>query len=214
MPGAAAFVERGGVFALPSLRGGGELGEAWHQAGMLGQKQNVFDDFIAAAEWLIAEKITTPDRLAIWGRSNGGLLVGAVMTQRPELFKAVVCTVPLLDMVRFHLSGAGATWTDEYGSAADPEQFRWLLAYSPLHRLEKGVKYPALLMESSDTDDRVEPLHARKFVAALQWATGSDAPVWLRIERQAGHAGADSLRQKVDMWADHFAFVFDQVGMK
>ena len=214
MPGALVFVENGGVFALPSLRGGGELGEAWHQAGMLGQKQNVFDDFIAAAEWLVKEKVTTRDKLVIWGRSNGGLLVGAAMTQRPELFKAVVCTVPLLDMVRFHLSGAGATWTDEYGSAADPEQFKWLYAYSPYHRVSDGANYPAVLLATAESDTRVDALHARKMAAALQCASASPQPILLRLETKAGH-GAGKPRAKVlEELTDVWSFLFWQLGIK
>jgi prolyl oligopeptidase len=215
-PAMAVFVEHGGVVAVANLRGGGEYGEDWHKAGMLDKKQNVFDDFIGAAEWLVAEKVTRPERLAIEGRSNGGLLVGAVMTQRPELFKAVVCGVPLLDMVRYHLFGAGRTWSEEYGTSEDEGLFPAILAYSPYHHVKQGVAYPALLMLSADSDDRVDPMHARKFVAALQWATArvGNAPVWLRIEKNAGHTGADLNAQMVANRADAFAFLFDQLGMR
>jgi prolyl oligopeptidase len=209
----AVFVERGGMIALPNLRGGGEYGEDWHKAGMLLAKQNVFDDFLAAARWLESSGWTTRDHLAIAGGSNGGLLMGAAVTQAPELFKAVVCQVPLLDMVRFHLFGSGKTWVPEYGSADDPAQFKALLAYSPYHHVTQGTKYPAFLMSSSDHDDRVDPMHARKFAALLQWATGSDAPVWLRIEENAGHGGADVVKQQVEQWADTYAFIMWQLQM-
>jgi prolyl oligopeptidase len=212
-PAMAVFVEHGGVVAVTNLRGGGEYGEDWHKAGMLERKQNVFDDFIGAAEYLIAEKITQPAKLAIEGRSNGGLLVGATMTQRPELFKAVVCGVPLLDMIRYHLFGSGKTWAEEYGTSADEKLFPAILAYSPYQNVKAGTRYPALLMLSVDSDDRVDPLHARKFVAAIQWATASDAPVLLRIEKNAGHTGADLNAQAVENRADTFAFLFDQLGM-
>lgn len=212
-PWIVAWLEQGGVFAMPNLRGGGEYGETWHRAGMLRNKQNVFDDVIAAAEWLVAEKITRPEKLALSGRSNGGLLVGAAMTQRPDLFRAVVCGVPLLDMVRYHLFGSGKTWIEEYGSADDPELFPALFAYSPYHRVKEKTAYPALLMTSADTDDRVDPMHARKFVAAIQNATTSDAPVLLRIEKNAGHGGADLRRQQVEEWADVQAFLMERLGM-
>ena len=198
-----AWLEQGGVYAVPNLRGGGEYGEKWHKAGMLLNKQNVFDDFIAAAEYLIAEKYTQASSLAISGRSNGGLLVGAAMTQRPDLFRAVVCGVPLLDMVRYHLFGSGKTWIPEYGSSENEEQFRAILAYSPYHQVKAGVKYPSLLMLATDTDDRVDPLHARKFVAQIAHHTSSDEPILLRIEKNAGHGGADarsaSVREGVDL---------------
>jgi prolyl oligopeptidase len=209
------FAEKGGVVALPNLRGGGELGEEWHRAGMLEKKQNVFDDFIAAGDWLVAEKIASHDTLAISGRSNGGLLVGAVMTQRPDLAKAVVCGVPLLDMVRYHLFGSGKTWSEEYGTAEDETLFKAILAYSPYQHVVRGTKYPALLMYTSDTDDRVDPLHARKFTAAIQWATSSaDAPVVMRIEANAGHSGADMVGKAAELNADMAAFLFAQLGMK
>jgi prolyl oligopeptidase len=210
-----AWVERGGVWAEANLRGGGEFGEDWHRAGMLAKKQNVFDDFAAAAEWLIANDYTRPDKLAISGGSNGGLLVGATMTQRPELFGAVVCSVPLLDMVRYHLFGAGKTWIAEYGSAEDQAQFETLFAYSPYHHVAKGKKYPALLMLSADSDDRVDPMHARKFVAAVQAATsGSTTPVLLRIEANAGHGGADMIKKNIERGVDTYAFLMHQLGMQ
>jgi len=212
-PAMVVWLEHGGVVAIPNLRGGGEYGEEWHRAGMLTRRQNVFDDFIAAAEYLIAEKITRAERLAIRGGSNGGLLVGAAMTQHPELFRAVVCGAPLLDMVRYHRFGSGKTWIQEYGSADNPEQFKAIHAYSPYHRVREGTAYPALLMLSPDSDDRVDPMHARKFVAAIQAATTRELPVWLRIEKQAGHGGADLVRQAVELEADAYAFLCDQLGV-
>jgi prolyl oligopeptidase len=205
------WIERGGVYAIPNLRGGGEYGEEWHKAGMLLKKQNVFDDFIAAAEYLIKEGYTSRERLVIKGGSNGGLLVGAALTQRPELFKAVLCGVPLLDMVRYHLFGSGKTWISEYGSAQDPEQFKALYAYSPYHHIKPGTRYPAVLMLSADSDDRVDPMHARKFAAALQ-AASTGGPVLLRIERNAGHGGADLIKAAVEQGADQYAFALDQTG--
>lgn len=203
----AVWVERGGVLAITNLRGGGEFGEDWHQAGMGARKQNVFDDFLAAADYLVAQGWTTPSRLAIQGGSNGGLLVGAAMTQAPEKFGAVVCAVPLLDMLRYHRFGSGATWISEYGSADDADQFATLRAYSPYHRVVDGARYPALLMLSADHDDRVDPMHARKFVAAIQHATGAERPTLLRIEQHAGHGGADAVKQAVAASADTYAFL-------
>jgi len=208
------WLEMGGMIAYPNLRGGGEYGEAWHRAGMLENKQNVFDDYLAAAEWLVREKYTRPERLAIRGGSNGGLLVGAAMIQRPELFRAVVCQVPLLDMVRYHLFGSGRTWIEEYGSADDPAQFATLFAYSPYHHVKAGTVYPALLMMSADSDDRVDPMHARKFAAAIQAAQADPSrPVLLRLERNAGHGGADLRRQEVANYADIYAFLASQLGV-
>ena len=201
------WLEAGGAYAVPNLRGGGEYGEAWHQGGMGPRKQNVFDDYVAAAEHLIALGYTKPERLAIRGGSNGGLLVGAAMTQRPDLYRAVICAVPLLDMVRYHLFGSGRTWISEYGSAETEDGFRTLYAYSPYHHVHPGVAYPALLMLSADSDDRVDPMHARKLTAAIQAATSSGRPVLLRIERNAGHGGADLVRQNVAMYADVYAFL-------
>jgi prolyl oligopeptidase len=200
------WLEAGGVWASVNLRGGGEYGEEWHRGGMLLKKQNTFDDFLAAARWLSAEKVTSPDRFAIYGGSNGGLLVGAAMTQDPRPFSAVLCAVPLLDMVRYHLFGSGRTWISEYGSAEDPRQFEALKAYSPYHAVKPGVAYPATLLLSADSDDRVDPMHARKFAAALQ-AASTGGPVLLRIERNAGHGGADLMKATVESRADEYAFV-------
>ncbi len=206
------WLEAGGIYAVANLRGGGEYGKRWHDAGRLEQKQNTFDDFIAAAEWLVANGYTKPSRLAIQGGSNGGLLVGAAMTQRPDLFGAVICAVPLLDMVRYHLFGSGMTWVPEYGSAEDPAQFKTLYAYSPYHHVVQGQRYPALLMASADHDDRVDPLHARKFVAAVQRAS-PESVTWLRIERNAGHTGADQVSRTIESTADQLSFLMLQLGV-
>jgi prolyl oligopeptidase len=206
------WLERGGVYAVANLRGGSEYGESWHQDGMLLKKQNVFDDFIAAAEYLVSEKYTRPERLAIEGGSNGGLLVGAAMTQRPDLFRVVVCAVPLLDMLRYHRFGSGKTWVSEYGSAENAQQFSALYAYSPYHHVKKGTRYPSVLMMSADSDDRVDPMHARKFTASLQQATAG-GPVLLRIETMAGHGGADLIKAWVDRLADQYAFIAAEMNL-
>jgi prolyl oligopeptidase len=207
-----AWVEAGGVWAVAGLRGGGEEGEDWHRAGMLGNKQNVFDDFHAAAEWLVAEGWTTPGHLAIQGGSNGGLLVGAALTQRPDLFQAVVCSAPLLDMVRFERFGLGATWNVEYGSAEVAEELGWLLAYSPYHRVEEGTDYPAVLFTVFDGDSRVDPLHARKLAAALQHATSGARPILIRAEPDVGH-GARAVSRSVELAADVLAFTAHETGL-
>jgi prolyl oligopeptidase len=209
------FLERGGIIAIPNLRGGGEYGEEWHQAGMLGKKQNVFDDFIAAAKWLLRERrCTDREHLAIQGGSNGGLLVGAALTQRPEMFRAVVCAVPLLDMVRYHKFLIARLWIPEYGSADDADQFKWLYAYSPYHRVKDGTAYPAVLLEAAESDSRVDALHARKMAARLQAATSSVQPILLRLETKAGH-GAGKPRAKVlDELTDTYSFLFWQLGVK
>lgn len=212
-PWIAAWIERGGVFAAANIRGGGELGEAWHQAGMRDRKQNVFDDFIAAAEYLIASGHTTAERLGIYGRSNGGLLVGAVMTQRPDLVRAVLCGVPLLDMLRYHRFGTGQAWVPEYGSADSPEDVAYLLAYSPYHRVRPKTRYPRLLMLSADTDDRVDPLHARKFVARIQHAAGTPGRALLRVEANSGHGGSDVRRATIARETDMLAFMSDSLGL-
>ncbi len=211
-PGVIPWLEKGGVYAVPNLRGGGEYGEAWHAAGMLLKKQNVFDDFAAAAEYLEKEKWTSPARLVLRGGSNGGLLVGAMITQHPGLFRAALCAVPLLDMVRYHLFGSGKTWISEYGSADDAAQFQALLAYSPYQHVKAGTKYPAVLVLSADSDDRVDPMHARKFTAALQ-AASTGGPVILRIERHAGHGGADLVKSAVASRADEYAFALSETAV-
>jgi len=207
------WLEAGGGYALVNLRGGSEFGESWHHAGMNGNKQNVFDDFTGAAEHLVKIGYTNPKRLAIRGGSNGGLLMGAALTQRPDLFKAVACAVPLLDMVRYHLFGLGKLWIPEYGSAENEAEFKALYAYSPYHHVTKGTAYPAVLMLSADSDDRVDPVHARKMTAALQAASSSGEPILLRIERQASHGGADLIRQTVEQNADTYAFLMHELGM-
>jgi len=208
------WLERGGVVAIPNIRGGGEYGEAWHQGGMLGHKQNSFDDFIAAAEWLVRERYTRPERLAAAGGSNGGLLMGAVLTQRPDLFGAVVIQVPLLDMLRYHRFLIARLWIPEYGSAEDPEQFRWLRAYSPYHHVRDGVRYPAVLLATAESDTRVDPMHARKMAARLQAATSSDRPVLLRLEARAGHGAGKPLNKVLDELTDTWTFVFWQLGVE
>ena len=208
---AAVWLEEGGVFALANLRGGGEFGEAWHKAGMLEKKQNVFDDFIAAAEYLIQQKYTSPDRLGIQGGSNGGLLVGAALTQRPELFGAVICAVPLLDMVRYHKFLVARFWTPEYGSAENAEQFPYIYAYSPYHHVRAGVKYPAVMFVSGDSDTRVAPLHARKMCALLQARTGSDRPILLHYDTKGGHSGGKPVSKQIDDAVDELCFLLIQL---
>jgi prolyl oligopeptidase len=213
--GVLAWAEAGGVYAIAGLRGGGEEGEDWHRAGMLGAKQNVFDDFYAAAQLLVDEGWTTPEQLAISGGSNGGLLVGVAVTQRPELFAAAICSAPLLDMVRYELFGLGATWSSEYGTASEVEQLGWLLGYSPYHHVHEGTAYPAVLFEVFDSDTRVDPLHARKLCAALQHATNrevDDAPVLLRRETDVGH-GARAISRSVELTADSLAFAAHHTGL-
>jgi prolyl oligopeptidase len=211
-PDLPAWLEMGGIYAQPALRGGAEYGEAWHRAGMLENKQNVFDDFVAAAEYLINEKYTSPARLVIEGRSNGGLLVGAVMTQRPELFAVALPAVGVLDMLRFDRFTGGAAWAVEYGSSQNPEQFDYLLRYSPLHNLKPGTCYPATLIITADHDDRVVPSHSFKFAAALQAAQGGDKPVLIRVETKGSHSYRPTDRQIAER-ADILAFVADQLGM-
>ncbi|MBI2219915.1 MAG: S9 family peptidase [Acidobacteria bacterium] len=207
-PSNIAWLDRGGVYALANLRGGGEYGERWHQAGMFEKKQNVFDDFIAAAEWLIANKYTSRPRLAIEGGSNGGLLVGAAMVQRPDLFGAVICRVPVADMLRYHLFTVGRFWISEYGSADDPKQFPYLLAYSPYHNVKDGVAYPATLVTTADTDDRVAPGMAKKFAARLQAATAGPAPILIRVDTKAGHGAGKPVTKMIEEDADIFSFLF------
>jgi prolyl oligopeptidase len=208
------WLEQGGVFALANLRGGGEYGEAWHEAGMLDKKQNVFDDFIAAAESLIKNGYTSRERLAIQGGSNGGLLVGAAMTQRPDLFGAVVCQVPVADMLRYHLFTVGRFWIPEYGSGDDPRQFPFLYKYSPYHNVKEGTPYPPTLITTADTDDRVAPGLAKKFAARLQAATGGDAPILIRVETKAGHGAGKPISKQIDEAADIYAFLFRALGVE
>lgn len=202
-----AWMELGGVFAMPNLRGGGEYGKAWHKAGTKLHKQNVFDDFIAAAEWLIEKKYTTSTKLAIQGGSNGGLLVGACMTQRPDLFAACLPAVGVMDMLRFHQFTAGRFWVDDYGSAENPEEFKALKAYSPYHNLEGGIQYPATLITTADTDDRVVPGHSFKFAAQLQACQSGTAPTLIRIETRAGHGAGKPTAKIIEEVADQWAFL-------
>ncbi len=208
------WLEMGGVYAVANLRGGGEYGQAWHQGGMLDKKQNVFDDFIAAAEWLIENKYTNPKKLAIRGGSNGGLLVAACMLQRPRLFGAVVCQVPVTDMLRYHKFTVGRYWIPEYGSAeASPEQFKYLYTYSPLHNVKSDIEYPPILVTSADTDDRVVPAHAKKFVATLQAEAAGKNPILLRVETKAGHGRGKPTAKIIDELADIYAFLFKTLDM-
>jgi prolyl oligopeptidase len=209
----AAWMDMGGVIAVANLRGGGEYGEAWHLAGKGVNKQNVFDDFIAAAQWLIAESYTSKEKLAIMGGSNGGLLVGAVETQRPDLFGACLPAVGVMDMLRFHQFTAGHFWRDEYGTADDPESFKALAAYSPYHNIKEGTHYPATLITTADTDDRVVPMHSFKYAAALQHAQAGDAPILIRIETRAGHGAGTPMSKRIDLAADRWAFLWKALGM-
>jgi prolyl oligopeptidase len=212
-PATVLFAEHGGVVAQVNLRGGGEFGETWHAAGMLDKKQNVFDDFIGAAEWLIANQYTNPSKLSILGGSNGGLLVGAALTERPELFQVVICWHPLLDMLRYHKFMEAQFWVSEYGSAENPEQFQYIYAYSPYQHVKKGTKYPAVLLMTGDADTRVAPLHARKMAALLQWATGSERPILLRYELKAGHSEGRSVTAQISDLTDEMSFLFWQLAV-
>jgi prolyl oligopeptidase len=208
------WLERGGIFALANIRGGGEYGDAWHRAGMREQKQRSFDDFIAAAEWLIARGYTGPDQLAIMGASHGGLLVAACLAQRPELFRAAICEYPLADMLRYQHFTVGENWVYEFGSAdADAAQFRALHAYSPVHNIRPGRAYPATLVLSGEHDDRVVPMHALKLVAALQDADAGDGPILLRYDARAGHGLGKPANHLIQEWSDIYAFLFEAIGM-
>jgi len=208
------FLENGGVYCVANLRGGGEYGEKWHKGGMLDNKQNVFDDFIAAAEFLINDKYTNPKRLAIRGGSNGGLLVGACLTQRPELFAVAIPQVGVLDMLRYHKFTVGWGWAVEYGSSDYKEQFEYLIKYSPLHNIRKGVCYPATLVTTADHDDRVVPAHSFKFAATLQAAQKCERPTLIRIDSKAGHGAGKPTTKLIDEAADIWSFVFYNMGVK
>ncbi|WP_145088203.1 prolyl oligopeptidase family serine peptidase [Anatilimnocola aggregata] len=212
--GVIEWLELGGVYAVPNLRGGGEYGRAWHEGGMKDRKQNVFDDFISAAQWLIDQKYTNPHKLAIRGGSNGGLLVGAAMTQRPDLFAAAVPAVGVMDMLRYHKFTIGWAWAPEYGSSDDAELFKVLHAYSPLHNLKSGTKYPATMVTTGDHDDRVVPAHSYKFAAALQAAHAGTTPALIRIETRAGHGAGTPTSKLIDASADVFAFLVKELGVK
>jgi prolyl oligopeptidase len=210
------WLENGGVYADAGLRGGSEYGEQWHRDGMLERKQNVFDDFIAAGEFLVAQKYTDRDHLAIYGRSNGGLLTGAALTQRQDLFRAVICGVPLLDMLRYQNFQIARLWIPEYGTAEDPNQFQFISKYSPYQHVKEKTQYPGILIFASEGDTRVDPLHARKMTALLQAAAtnGPDRPILLRIETQAGHGSGKPITKQVEEWADIMTFLFWQLGLK
>jgi prolyl oligopeptidase len=211
-PGNFVLLDAGGIYAVANLRGGGEYGEAWHEAGMLERKQTVFDDFIAAVEWLASSGYSSPERIAIEGGSNGGLLTGAVLVQRPDLCGAVVCRVPVVDMLRYHLFTVGRYWIPEYGSSDDPKQFKYLYEYSPLHRVRDGVAYPPVLITTADTDDRVAPGMAKKFAARLQSASAGEAPVLIRVETRAGHGAGKPVSKMIAEDADIFAFLMTALG--
>ena len=212
------WMEHGGVFAVANLRGGAEFGEDWHRAGMLDKKQNVFDDMIAAAEYLISEKYTDKNHLAIQGGSNGGLLMGAMMTQRPDLFRAVVCQVPLLDMLRYQNFQIAKLWIPEYGTAENTEQFKWLYAYSPYQHVKAGAEYPAILFMTGDFDTRVDPMHAKKMAALMQGEAKNGAsktrPILLRIESKAGHGAGKPVTKQIEEFTDVYSFLFSQLGVK
>jgi prolyl oligopeptidase len=211
-----AWMEAGGIYAVPNLRGGGEYGRAWHEAGTKEKKQNVFDDFIAAAEWLFANKYTAPDKLVLSGGSNGGLLVGAVINQRPDLCRVAWPAVGVMDMLRFHKFTVGYAWTSDYGSSDDPAGFKYLSAYSPLHTMKPGARYPAVLVTTADHDDRVHPAHSFKYAAALQAAVAKDLkerPVMIRIETKAGHGAGKPTGKVIEEAADRLAFGAHFLGM-
>ncbi|CAG9622684.1 prolyl oligopeptidase family serine peptidase [Sutcliffiella rhizosphaerae] len=213
-PAVLAWLEKGGVYAVANLRGGMEYGEKWHKAGMLENKQNVFDDFIAAGEWLIENKYTSTERLAIMGGSNGGLLVAACMVQRPDLFGAVICRVPVIDMLRYHKFTIGKYWIPEYGNAENPEQFPFLYAYSPLHNIQQGIKYPPILIATADSDNRVVPAHAKKFTATLKEKADPATTVILRLEKKAGHGLGKPTSKLIDEWVDFYSFLDKEMNSK
>jgi prolyl oligopeptidase len=209
-----AWLQMGGVYVFANLRGGSEYGEDWHKAGTKLRKQNVFDDFISCAEFLIANKYTSPAKLAIEGRSNGGLLVGAVLNQRPELFGAALPGVGVMDMLRFQKFTVGQGWITDYGSSDNPEEYKALRKYSPLHNIKEGTKYPPTFIVTADHDDRVVPGHSFKYAAAMQHAQGGDAPVLIRIETQAGHGGGKPVAKLIEETADQYTFLARALGMK
>ena len=217
-PATYLWLEHGGVYAVANLRGGAEFGEDWHRAGMLGNKQNVFDDMIAAAEHLIAEKYTDKNHLAIQGGSNGGLLMGAMITQRPDLFRAVVCQVPLLDMLHYQDFQIAKLWIPEYGSAESAEQFKWLYAYSPYHHVKPGIEYPATLFMTAESDTRVDPMHAKKMAARMQAEAKNGRsrprPILLRIEPKAGHGAGKPVAKQIEEFTDVYSFLFWQLEVK
>jgi prolyl oligopeptidase len=211
---ALTTVERGGVWVQAVLRGGGEYGEDWHRAGMLEKKQNVFDDFVACAEELVRQKITRPERIAFVGGSNGGLLVAACATQRPDLFRVGLALVPLTDMLRYHHFRIGKLWIPEYGCAENAAEFPFLYAYSPYHRVKDGVRYPSMLFATAESDSRVDPMHARKMVARMREAQGDpERPILLRVESKAGHGQGKPITKVAEALAEEQTFAFREVGL-
>jgi prolyl oligopeptidase len=211
---AAFFMEKGCIFALPSIRGGSEFGTAWHEAAKRRKRQTAFDDFLSAAEWLIATGRTVSQRLAIFGGSNSGLLVGTAMTQRPDLFGAVLCMVPVLDMLRHHLFDSAHVWKQEFGTSDNLEDFRAQLGYSPYHNIRAGVEYPATMIVSGDADQNCNPLHARKMTARLQAASASDHPILLDYHPHRGHSPVLPLTQRIDALTDRLAFICHQLKLE
>jgi prolyl oligopeptidase len=207
------FLEAGGMVAVAIIRGGGEYGEEWHQGGKAENKQNVFDDFIAAANWLVEKGITTPQKLGINGRSNGGLLMGAMLTQRPDLFGAVLCDVPLLDMIRYHRFGFANIWMDEYGTADEPDQFAYLLKYSPYQAIKEGISYPAVLICSAENDTTCDPLHMRKALARLQAVDPNGPPKLGFLQKNAGHMGSPNVDENAFQKAIGMTFLMDRLGV-
>jgi prolyl oligopeptidase len=213
-PEYAWWMQQGGWFALPNLRGGNEYGEVWHKAAMFEKKQNVFDDWFAAAEYLIANKYTTPERFAIRGRSNGGLLMGASITQRPDLFGAIWCGYPLLDMLRYQMFEMGRTWTTEYGSAENAKDYPYILKYSPYQNVKAGTRYPAIFFFTGDGDTRVDPMNARKMTPLMQTSTSSGRPILLHYSLKGGHSAGVSQTQLVQDYADEMSFLWTETGTK
>jgi prolyl oligopeptidase len=207
------LIEHGCLFALPNIRGGSEFGAAWHKAAMRRNRQTAYDDFLSAAEWLMQTRRTSSDRLAIFGGSNSGLLVGAALTQRPDLFRAVICMVPMLDMLRYHLFDSARFWRDEYGTAEDPEDFAALVKYSPYHQVHEGVRYPATMIVSGDADRNCNPLHARKMTARLQAANSSERPIFLDYSKFRGHSPVLPLSERIEALTDRVAFLCDQLQL-
>jgi prolyl oligopeptidase len=208
-----AFLEQGGVYVLANIRGGNEYGENWHKGGMLLNKQNVFDDFIGAGEYLIAKKYTSPKYLAVQGGSNGGLLIGACITQRPDLFQVAIPQVGVMDMMRYHRFTIGWGWVDEYGNPDSAKYTKFLHSYSPLHNVKKGQKYPATMVTTADHDDRVVPAHSFKFAAELQAKSDKSSPAIIRIEKQAGHGGGKPLSKSLEETADIYSFIYYNMGI-
>ena len=210
----AVWIETGGIMAIANIRGGGEYGEKWHRAGMLDKKQNTFDDFADAMRYLTNEKYTNPEKLAIWGGSNGGLLTGAMVTQFPDLFKAAVVAVPLLDMLRFHKFLIGRYWVSEYGSSDDKEQFEYIFKYSPYQNIKKDGKFPAVLLTAGEQDSRVHPMHAKKMAAALQYENKSNNPIFLWVETKAGHGQGKSTQARIKESAMEIGFFLKMLGVE